>query len=260
MDLGEHERGEGVQSFISSELFPNCFHLREKTFHSFPNHLSVEGWQITYAPFSKVLFHSYTHLGNGCLAWSAAGSCPVKAQFANAGRRVCSRTLTAAAKALLVHFACLPPWLRYCLKMWHCRVGLPADGGGRDWRVFGWRMWGITVTQHCFVSVCVSGGVNGGWKQMLLHSSICVFTHLFLHSVKEVYFMHATLTSTYLQKPVYPGKTKVNLRVTVSKYKSDLDRANKWACAVHLCFFQMLKRRMNTMDVLSWVQMREVIS
>lgn len=62
---------------------------------------------------------------------------------------------------------------------------------------------------------------------MLLHSSICVFTHLFLHSVKEVYFMHATLTSTYLQKPVYPGKTKVNLRVTVSKYKSDLDRANK---------------------------------
>lgn len=44
----------------------------------------------------------------------------------------------------LVHFCCYPTWLKYYLKMWHCKVLFPAGCrvtlSGINWRVFGWRM------------------------------------------------------------------------------------------------------------------------
>lgn len=145
------------QSFISSKLFKLFFHLSGIPLNRFISslfpHWYMDVWQNIYALFNNVhmVMHIFElsrkplpHTGGyqeqsrntAFFYWNA----PLKQLEVAQGH---FNTLK-KGRTLLVYFRCHPPWLRYCLKMWHCRVLFPAECkmslSGINWRVFGRRI------------------------------------------------------------------------------------------------------------------------
>lgn len=181
MDWGEHNRGwGGVSHLYQASHFQAASTWWEISCSFSP--CVCGGLTETRVLFS-VMFcftlaqsHTFGSCPGHCSLTLAAWGCPVKHSFLSVGEG-CSRIFKQQPlrnrRTLLVHFPCHSPWLRYRLKMWHCRVLLPADCRvslrGINWKVFEWRMLGITVRQHWFVCVRLCIPLNGPYCRADVH-------------------------------------------------------------------------------------------